>query len=163
VRPDWKPRPGWGSLAVSGASWGFSLVLVRPRGVVRSARRSLTRRKMRPFAAFSRWYRRRPPHRLLSGPPCGDLPDRPGATPSGPFGAPRSLTPPKISGTLVDGKVLTASHGTWSGHPTSFRYAWQRCNRGRKCVKVYRAARSTYVVNSTDVGHRLRVVVIASN
>ena len=79
------------------------------------------------------------------------------------FGAPRNVVAPKITGEAKVGSRLTASHGRWAGHPRSFRYAWQRCNKGRKCTKVERASKPTYIVNSTDVGHRLRVVVVAAN
>ena len=77
------------------------------------------------------------------------------------FGAPRNLGAPKISGEAQVGNRLTASHGRWAGHPSSYRYAWQRCNKGHRCLKVARASKATYIVNSTDVGHRLRVVVVA--
>ena len=42
---------------------------------------------------------------------------------------PRRLSPPSISGIAVAGQRLTASPGTWSHAPTSFRYKWKRCNR----------------------------------
>src|SRR5215204_1518545 len=86
-----------------------------------------------------------------------------GASAARSFGTPRNLAAPRITGEAKVGSRLSASHGHWAGHPRSFRYAWHRCNKGRKCVKVGRASKRTYVVNSTDVGHRLRVVVIAAN
>ena len=79
------------------------------------------------------------------------------------FGAPRNVVAPKLTGEAKVGSRLTASHGRWAGHPRSFRYAWQLCNKGRKCTRVARASRPSYIVNSTDVGHRLRVVVVAAN
>ena len=52
------------------------------------------------------------------------------------YGAPRNLAAPKVVGKAETGSRLSATRGRWSGSPTKFRYAWQRCNKGRKCVRV---------------------------
>jgi hypothetical protein len=42
-----------------------------------------------------------------------------------------NTAPPTITGTSAQvDQVLTASDGTWSNTPTSFTYAWMRCNAG---------------------------------
>ena len=57
-----------------------------------------------------------------------------GAAGARPNGAPRNVSAPKIAGKAVVGQTISASHGRWTGSPTRFRYAWQRCGRqGRNC------------------------------
>jgi hypothetical protein len=71
---------------------------------------------------------------------------------------------PAISGVPRDGQVLSASTGRWSGAPTTFAYAWRRCDRnGAACVAIPGATARAYRANSADVGRRLRVVVTARN
>jgi hypothetical protein len=80
-------------------------------------------------------------------------------------GSPPSNTAlPTISGTARDGQLLTAHNGSWSGSPTSFAYEWQSCDRhGGGCAAIAGATSTQYTVSSDDVGHRLRVVVTATN
>jgi hypothetical protein len=79
-------------------------------------------------------------------------------------GPPANTSPPTISGTAQKGQVLTASAGTWTGSPTSFGYAWQRCDSaGANCSAITGAATSTYTLGEPDVGKTLRVVVTAAN
>jgi hypothetical protein len=80
-------------------------------------------------------------------------------------GSPPSNTSlPSISGTAKDGQLLTAHNGAWTGSPTSFAYAWQSCDaQGGNCTAIAGANSKQYTVASGDVGHRLRVVVTASN
>jgi sugar lactone lactonase YvrE len=72
---------------------------------------------------------------------------------------------PTITGTAVDGGVLTAKAGTWSGlTPITFAYQWQRCNSaGAECAKIETATGSTYQATHEDVGKTLRVAVMATN
>jgi hypothetical protein len=71
---------------------------------------------------------------------------------------------PTISGTLRDGATLTASHGAWFNSPTSYAYQWQRCNgAGSSCNSIPGADSSQYVLTTSDIGHRMRVVVTARN
>jgi autotransporter family porin len=78
--------------------------------------------------------------------------------------APQNRAAPKIAGSALSGKTLTAHRGRWSNRPTAYRYGWQSCNRaGKSCVKVRGAKRATYLLGAREVGHRLRVVVTASN
>jgi hypothetical protein len=69
---------------------------------------------------------------------------------------------PSIAGDPKAGQTLTVGTGTWTEAPTSFGYAWQRCNRnGRACSAIAGATGSSYLVLSEDVGRRLVVVVTA--
>jgi len=78
--------------------------------------------------------------------------------------APAATAPPAISGTAQAGQTLTASSGSWSGSPTSYAYAWQRCDgAGANCAAISGAAAQTYVVGAADVGTAMRVAVTASN
>jgi large repetitive protein len=76
---------------------------------------------------------------------------------------------PRISGTPEVGRVLTATTGTWSGTaPIAYAYRWRRCNgAGRPdasdCAPIGNATSAAYTVQPSDVGHRLRVQVTASN
>jgi hypothetical protein len=77
---------------------------------------------------------------------------------------PTKLKPPRISGSAQSGQRLTASRGSWSHKPKSYRYSWKRCNaRGTGCKTISRATSSTYRLGKADVGKTLRVAVTASN
>ncbi len=53
--------------------------------------------------------------------------------------APSNTSLPSISGSAKDGSLLTASHGGWTGSPTSYAYAWERCdNSGGSCTADHR-------------------------
>lgn len=69
---------------------------------------------------------------------------------------------PTVTGTGKVGDTLTATNGTWTGSPTSYNYAWQRCNaNGRICAPIANATSSTYKTTSADAGHKLLVIVQA--
>jgi hypothetical protein len=82
---------------------------------------------------------------------------------------------PSISGTPTVGDTLTASPGTWTNPntiPYGFLYQWEDCDvSGNNCTNVAQngagpvdAGRApTYLVQSGDAGHTLRVVVSAVN
>ena len=80
---------------------------------------------------------------------------------------PKGLSPaasalPGISGLAREGQVLTASAGSWANGPTSFAYTWRRCDaNGNKCDGF--ATGQTVRLTRNDVGHRVRVVVAATN
>jgi hypothetical protein len=72
--------------------------------------------------------------------------------------------PPTIAGTPQQGQTLRAGPGTWSGAPTTFAYAWSRCDAtGNVCSPIAGAAASTYVPAAADAGSTLRVAVTGSN
>jgi hypothetical protein len=77
---------------------------------------------------------------------------------------PSNTSLPTISGTAQDNQTLTADHGNWSGTtPISYAYMWLRCDSsGANCVDNGGASQ-TYHVSSSDVGHKLRVNVTATN
>jgi len=78
--------------------------------------------------------------------------------------APSNTSLPSISGSARDGSVLTASHGSWTGSPTSYAYQWLRCDTdGGNCASIAGATSQRYTVQTADVGHRLRVQVTAAN
>jgi hypothetical protein len=78
--------------------------------------------------------------------------------------APTNKSVPTISGVPEGGQTLTAVHGTWTGSPTSFSYAWSRCDtNGAACAGIGGATGKIYTVTDTDVGHTLRVNVTARN
>jgi parallel beta helix pectate lyase-like protein/Big-like domain-containing protein len=78
--------------------------------------------------------------------------------------SPSSTAPPTIAGSPAIGQALVASNGTWTGSPSSFIYAWQRCNvAGSTCTAISAATASAYVVASADAGSSLRVSVTATS
>jgi hypothetical protein len=84
--------------------------------------------------------------------------------PPPPPGAPANTALPTISGNARAGRALSATTGSWTGKPTSYAYAWLRCDsQGASCAAITSAASSSYHATSTDVGSRLRVRVTATN
>ncbi len=79
---------------------------------------------------------------------------------------PVSTGVPVVSGSasVSVGQTLSASTGSWSGSPSSYAYAWERCDSsGGSCAAIAGASGSSYVVAAADVGATLRVAVTASN
>jgi hypothetical protein len=77
---------------------------------------------------------------------------------------PVNLSPPQVSGTPMENQTLAATAGSWSGTPTGYVYAWQRCDlNGANCVAIAGAAGPSYTLASADVGSVLRVAVTATN
>ena len=77
---------------------------------------------------------------------------------------PVNKTLPTVPGTAVVGVTLVATRGTWSGSPTSFRFAWLRCDtNGAACAGVTGATAKIYTPSLADVGHTLRIKVTARN
>jgi hypothetical protein len=72
---------------------------------------------------------------------------------------------PAIAGTADVGSTVVTTSGTWKGTPVpAYAYQWQDCAvGGGSCADIAGATSSAYVVASTDSGHRLRVLVTASN
>lgn len=84
--------------------------------------------------------------------------------------APKNTGEPRVTGTAVQGQMLTTSNGTWSGStPMSFQYRWLRCDtsgggaNGVNCATISGETRKTYVLTAADVGRRIRSRVIATN
>lgn len=78
---------------------------------------------------------------------------------------PVNTTLPTISGTVKQGKTLSAQAGSWTGlEPVTFAYQWLRCNGvGGECVSIAGASSSKYTLANEDVTRTLRVAVSASN
>ncbi len=76
---------------------------------------------------------------------------------------PVNLAPPLVQGTAQEGRILTATTGTWTGSPTSYSYQWQRSATGQTWVGVGGATSASYTVRTVDVGMAIRVVVVAAN
>jgi hypothetical protein len=78
---------------------------------------------------------------------------------------PQNTELPAISGTAEDEHVLSATTGSWTGPgPITYVYEWLRCNSaGESCHEISGAAAATYTAGHEDVGHKLRVTVIAKN
>ena len=77
--------------------------------------------------------------------------------------APGTLAPPRISGTLREGKTLREIHGRWSSAPTSYTYQWERCTRARSCRPIAGAGQQSYRLVAADVGHLLRLTEQAAD
>jgi hypothetical protein len=61
------------------------------------------------------------------------------------------------------GKRLSARVGNWKA-AGQYHYIWLRCGRtGGACQTIRGATQQAYRSTSADVGHRLRVNVIAQN
>lgn len=78
---------------------------------------------------------------------------------------PTVRTLPSIDGTAKEGSTLTARNGDWGGTaPFTFAYQWRRCGGGgNNCADIAGATARTYTLVTADVGHRIRVLVRASN
>ena len=84
--------------------------------------------------------------------------------------APTNTSAPVVSDTTYSGNTpqlgdkLSTSNGSWSGDPTSYAYAWQRCDSaGNNCSNIQGPTSSTYVVQTADIGSTIKASVTASN
>jgi hypothetical protein len=81
--------------------------------------------------------------------------------------APKDVELPTVSGTATAGQSLSATSGKWSGtEPIVYEYEWLRCSSaGTECVSAAAASLlgASYTLVPADVGHRMRVKVIAKN
>jgi Glycoside-hydrolase family GH114 len=75
---------------------------------------------------------------------------------------PVNTVAPAVSGTAQQGQVLQTTNGTWTGTPSRYSYAWQRCRSG-SCTIVRNATGRSYSLGSSDVGYQLESVVTAKN
>jgi hypothetical protein len=71
---------------------------------------------------------------------------------------------PVVSGTAMRAANLQATRGSWTNDPTSFAYAWMRCDgAGDHCVAIPGATRTNYALQAADVGSTVTVTVTATN
>ena len=89
---------------------------------------------------------------------------QPGAGQAAANTKPVPKTLPTISGTAEVGVTLIATRGTWTNKPTSFHFAWQRCDTtGAACLAIGGATAKIYTPTAADIGHTIRVSVTAHN
>jgi hypothetical protein len=73
--------------------------------------------------------------------------------------APVNSSLPSISGSAVEGQVLSASTGKWAGTtPMHYSYQWRRGGSD-----VQGSTDATYALTASDVGYQLTVAVTATN
>ena len=77
--------------------------------------------------------------------------------------APKSTSPPKITGTAQVGQTLAGSVGTWTGSPTSYAYQWRRCGTDGSCAAIAGASASSYPLTPDDIGATILLVVTATS
>jgi hypothetical protein len=78
---------------------------------------------------------------------------------------PSNTALPTVTGTATAGQKLTGAPGTWTGRtPITYTYQWLRCDaKGSGCVSIAGETGTVRLVDSGDVGRRLRFRVRASN
>jgi hypothetical protein len=76
---------------------------------------------------------------------------------------PQNTSLPTVSGTARDGQTLTSTDGSWTGDPpTTFTRQWRRCDgSGAACTNIAGATGTSYVLKPADVGHTIRLRVVA--
>jgi hypothetical protein len=79
--------------------------------------------------------------------------------------APVNDVPPALTGPAVEHRVESALFGAWHASPPPVEALnWLRCDSfGGHCAGIYGATSVNYLPTSADVGHSLRVAVVASN
>jgi hypothetical protein len=77
---------------------------------------------------------------------------------------PAETAQPALDGTFRRGATISTSNGSWSNNPTSFTYAWQRCDAaGAACATIAGQTARTYRLQPADVGRTVRAIVTARN
>ena len=101
----------------------------------------------------------------VPGPPVPASVQAPAGNPASPVARIANVIAPVIRGMPRVGRRLFAGRGIWSSSgPVSFRYQWERCDsRGRHCTPIARATKQVYTPTRVDRGHRLTVVITATN
>jgi hypothetical protein len=70
---------------------------------------------------------------------------------------------PQITGTIQRGYTVVAAVGTWAGIGNTFAYQWQHSADGVSWTNISAATAPAYVVDKTDEGDRIRVMVTVTN
>jgi len=77
---------------------------------------------------------------------------------------PTNLTSPTISGNAIEGQVLLAVAGTWSGRSSTYAFRWNRCDaRGAACLRISSASDTAYTLTADDVGSTIVVTEVLTN
>lgn len=101
---------------------------------------------------------------LAAGLLLGAIFGQPGSSRAASTAKPTPKTLPTISGTAEVGVTLIGTRGTWTGKPTSYKFAWLRCDTsGAACLAIAGATAKIYTPTGDDVGHTIRVAVTAHN
>ena len=97
---------------------------------------------------------------IITGTPAGGSPTVSAGPPSN-TSPPSSTSAPLVTGIAQQGDLLSASTGIWPGIPLiNFSYQWQDCSEG-SCANIPGATSSTYLLQSSDVGYTIDVIVTA--
>jgi hypothetical protein len=100
----------------------------------------------------------------VESPPPPPPPPVEESPPPPPPAAPTNSALPTINGTPTEGETLTAVAGSWTGSPTSYAYQWQDCNTfSEGCLNISGASTPNHTLQASDVSHKIRVVVTATN
>jgi hypothetical protein len=76
---------------------------------------------------------------------------------------PANTGAPTISGSPVEGQILSAASGAWE-RPSYYTYQWLRCDPGvANCSAIGGASGPTYLLGASDVGGMIEVRVTAHN
>lgn len=72
---------------------------------------------------------------------------------------------PVVSGTVQQGRKLSAAAGTWTGSgPIAYSYQWYRCDAaGSHCSSVHGATLATYTLVAADAGRTIGLTVRATD
>jgi hypothetical protein len=71
---------------------------------------------------------------------------------------------PALSGSPLDGQVLSVGTGSWKGSPPqSFSYQWQECPKSGPCSDIAGATGPGYRATTAEIGEKLRAIVTAKN
>jgi hypothetical protein len=77
---------------------------------------------------------------------------------------PRVASRPSAVGQALQGRTLSARRGRWLNPTAFFTYQWERCNAGgASCAPIASAVSAVYRLTAADVGHRIRLAVVAGN
>ncbi len=78
--------------------------------------------------------------------------------------APASTKQPNPTGKAQVGQTIGVDNGGWSGQkPITFSYQWQSCSAAGACTDIAGATGSSYLVDASQVGSTLRVMITATN
>jgi hypothetical protein len=78
---------------------------------------------------------------------------------------PHLTAKPKITGKARKGQKLKAGRGRWTSvEKLTYSYRWERCSsRGKACKAIHGAKSVSYKLKSADIGHRIAVIVTATD
>jgi hypothetical protein len=101
--------------------------------------------------------------RAVVAAPSGRTTTRSAATPVIGLPAPVNVSLPTISGVAREGQTLTGSPGTWR-YGLRYTYQWEDCGTtGANCAPISGATAPTYLLQASDVGYTIVLVVTAYN